>query len=50
MAEVPRGGAGEAQINLGQLGGRDHKDELSVSNETVEDAEARRANAAADAT
>ena len=49
MAESARSGTGEPQINLGQLVGRDHKYELSVSNETAEDADARRAMAAADA-
>lgn len=39
----------EQQINLGQIVGKDHKYELSVSNETPEDAAARRAKEAADA-
>jgi hypothetical protein len=33
----------EPQINLGQLVGKDHRYELSVSNESSEDAAARRA-------
>lgn len=49
MADDARNAAGEPQINLGQLVGRDHKYELNVSNETSEDADARRAIAAADA-
>jgi anaerobic C4-dicarboxylate transporter len=39
----------EEQINLGQILGKDHKYELSVSNESVEDAAARRTKEAADA-
>lgn len=40
---------GDPQINLGQIVGKDHKYELSVSNETSEDAAARRLKDAADA-
>jgi hypothetical protein len=40
---------GEPQINLGQIVGRNHKYELSVSNETSEDAAARRLKETADA-
>jgi len=39
----------EQQINLGQIVGKDHKYELSVSNESAEDATARRMKEAADA-
>ena len=39
----------EPQINLGQFVGRDHRYELSINNETPEDALARRQSAAADA-
>ena len=39
----------EPQINLGQIVGRDHKYELSVSNETPEDAQVRRDKETADA-
>ena len=39
----------DPQINLGQLVGRDHKYELSISNESPEDAVSRRAMEAADA-
>ncbi|MGZ8218079.1 hypothetical protein [Methylomagnum sp.] len=39
----------DRQINLGQLVGTDHKYELPVSNESPEDAVARRAQEAADA-
>lgn len=39
----------EQQINLGQIVGKDHKYELSVSNESPEDATARRDREAADA-
>jgi hypothetical protein len=39
----------EEQINLGQILGKDHKYELSLSNESVEDAAARRTKEAADA-
>jgi hypothetical protein len=41
--------ATEPQINIGQIVGKDHKYELSVSNETQEDAETRRSNEMADA-
>ncbi|QPK63967.1 hypothetical protein IVG45_03015 [Methylomonas sp. LL1] len=37
------------EINLGQIVGKDHKYELSVSNETAEDAAARRSKESADA-
>ncbi|WNB74043.1 hypothetical protein [Methylomonas koyamae] len=40
---------GDPQINLGQIVGKDHKYELSVSNETPEDATARRAREVAEA-
>lgn len=40
---------GESQINLGQIVGKDHRYELSINNETPEDAAARRAREAADA-
>jgi hypothetical protein len=39
----------DEQINLGQLVGKDHKYELSISNESPEDAVARREKDAADA-
>ncbi|MBS3954609.1 MAG: hypothetical protein KGZ88_16780 [Methylomicrobium sp.] len=39
----------DSQINLGQIVGNDHKYELSVSNETPEDATARRAREMAEA-
>lgn len=39
----------EQQIDLGQILGRDHKYELSVSNESPEDGAARRTREAADA-
>jgi hypothetical protein len=39
----------EPQINLGQLVGKDHRYELSVSNESSEDAAARRIKEMADA-
>ena len=39
----------EAQINLGQIVGSDHKYALSVSNESPEDAAARRTQDACDA-
>ena len=39
----------EPQINLGQIVGKDHKYELSVSNESPEEAAARRAKEASDA-
>jgi hypothetical protein len=47
MAEIDKGSGPE--INLGQLVGKDHKYELSVSNETPEDAAARRSKETADA-
>lgn len=39
----------EQEINLGQLVGKDHKYELSVSSESPQDASARRTKEAADA-
>jgi hypothetical protein len=39
----------DEQINLGQIVGKDHKYELSISNESAEDATARRVKEAADA-
>lgn len=39
----------EQQINLGQIVGNDHKYELSLSNESPEDATVRRAKEIADA-
>ena len=39
----------DPQINIGQILGKDHKYELSVSNEKPEDAAVRRSNEAADA-
>jgi hypothetical protein len=39
----------EQEINLGQLVGKDHKYELSVSSESLQDAAARRTKEAADA-
>jgi predicted small secreted protein len=48
MAELDNGKGGEPQINLGQIVGKDHKYELSVSNETAEDASARRIRESAD--
>jgi len=39
----------DSQINLGQIVGKNHKYELSVSNETPEDASARRMREMADA-
>jgi hypothetical protein len=39
----------EQEINLGQLVGKDHKYELSVSSESAEDASARRTKEAAEA-
>lgn len=36
-------------LNLGQLIGRDHKYDLSIKNESPEDADARRSNEIADA-
>ena len=38
----------EQQINLGQIVGKDHKYELSVSNESPEDAASRRTKEASD--
>ena len=39
----------EQQINLGQIVGKDHKYQLSLSNESPEDAAARRTREATDA-
>ena len=47
MGELEKGE--EPRLNLGQIVGKDHKYELSVSNETPEDATARRLKEAADA-
>lgn len=49
MGESDKENGGNPPINLGQIVGRDHKYELSVSNETPEDAAARRAKETADA-
>jgi predicted cation transporter len=49
MSELDKEKGGEPQINLGQIVGKDHKYELSVSNETPEDATARRSKETADA-
>jgi hypothetical protein len=48
MSELDREKIGEPQINLGQIVGKDHKYELSVSNETPEDAGTRRLKETAD--
>ena len=42
MVERQSKNVDEPQINLGQIVGKDHRYELSVSNETTEDAAARR--------
>ena len=49
MGELDKVKGGEPQINLGQIIGKDHKYELSVSNETQEDAATRRSKETADA-
>ena len=49
MGELDKEKGGEPQINLGQIVGKDHKYELSVSNETQEDAATRRTKETADA-
>ena len=49
MGELDKEMRGEPQINLGQIVGKDHKYELSVSNETPEDAADRRSKEMADA-
>jgi hypothetical protein len=49
MGELDKEKGGEPQINLGQIVGKDHKYELSVSNETPEDAATRRTKETADA-
>ena len=49
MGEPGKDRSAEPQINLGQIVGKDHKYELSVSNETPEDAAARRSKETADA-
>ena len=48
MSELDREKVSEPQINLGQIVGKDHKYELSVSNETPEDAATRRLKETAD--
>lgn len=42
MTERDKAVDAEQQINLGQIVGKNHKYELSVSNESLEDANARR--------
>ena len=49
MTELEKNSGVEPQINLGQFVGKDHKYELSVSNESPEDAISRRSEEAADA-
>jgi hypothetical protein len=49
MGEPEKNSDVEPQINLGQFVGKDHKYELSVSNESPEDAAARRSKEAAEA-
>jgi hypothetical protein len=49
MSEFTHENGGNAPINLSQIVGRDHRYELSVNNETPEDAVARRAREMADA-
>ena len=49
MAEPERNRDLEPEINLGHFVGKDHKYELSVSNESPEDAVAQRSEEAADA-
>ncbi len=49
MAEPNQENGDETQINLGQIVCKNHKYELSVSNETSEDAAARRSKETADA-
>lgn len=49
MAEQDKDKVNDPQINLGQIVGKDHKYELSVSNETQEDADVRRTMELADA-
>lgn len=49
MADSKQDKSTEPQINLGQIVGKDHKYELSVSNETSEDAAVRRSKEIADA-
>ncbi len=49
MADTEQDKSTEPQINLGQIVGKDHKYELSVSNETSEDAAVRRSKEIADA-
>lgn len=49
MTDSDQGKSSEPQINLGQIVGKDHKYELSVSNETSEDAVVRRSKEIADA-
>jgi hypothetical protein len=49
MTEPNKTNLGNPPINLSQVVGNDHKYELSVTNETPEDAAARRSKDAADA-
>lgn len=49
MGEPSRENGGQSPINLSQLIGRDHRYELSVNNETPEDASLRRAREMVDA-
>ena len=49
MADSEQDKSTESQINIGKIVGKDHKYELSVSNETAEDAAVRRAREIADA-
>ena len=49
MTDSDQGKSSEPQINLGQIVGKGHKYELSVSNETSEDAAVRRSKEIADA-
>jgi hypothetical protein len=49
MSEFDKENGGTPPINLSQIVGGDHKYELSVSNETPEDASARRTKETADA-
>ncbi|WP_024299731.1 hypothetical protein [Methylomicrobium lacus] len=49
MSESTQENGGNSPINLSQIVGRDHRYELSVNNETPEDAAARRAQEMADA-
>ncbi|NOT13134.1 MAG: hypothetical protein HOP23_15085 [Methylococcaceae bacterium] len=49
MSDSAKENTGNPPINLSQVVGRDHRYELSVSNETPEDAIARRSKEMADA-